>query len=143
MTLMTILIEGVVNMKKALNVSLFLQMPLISIYYGVYFSVPSSSDTIPIASMLTGLFLVALPMLRFSILNIILFIVSIKCSNSRLIMISTIGGVITSIASFLWLFVISSFTVYLVTGIYAFISLILGIILLKSNSYNNEEIKKE
>ena len=78
-----------------------------------------------------------------TVFDLNIFIVSIKCSNSRLIMISTIGGMITSIASFLWLFVISSFAVYLVTGIYAFISLILGIILLKSNSYNNEEIKKE
>ncbi len=126
-------------MKKVLNALLFLPMPLIGIYYGVYFSTPSNNDTIPIASMLIGLILVALPMLILSILNIILFIVSIKCSNSRLITISTIVGMITPIASFLWLFVISSFTVYLVTGIYAFISLILGIILLKSNSSNNTE----
>ena len=126
-------------MKKVLNTLLFLPMPLIGIYYGVYFSIPSDSDTIPIASMLIGVFLVALPMLIISVLNIILFIVSIKCSNNRLIMISTIVGMITPIASFLWLFVISSFTVYLVTGIYAFVSLILGIILLKSNSSNNTE----
>lgn len=124
-------------MKKVLNTLLFLPMPLIGIYYGVHFSTPNNSDTIPIASMLIGVFLVALPMLILSVLNIILFIVSIKCSNNRLIMISTIVGMITPIASFLWLFVISSFTVYLVTGIYAFISLILGIILLKANSSNN------
>ncbi len=126
-------------MKNMLNALLFLPMPLIGIYYGVYFSTPSNSDTIPIASVLIGLLLVALPMLILSILNIILFIVSIKCSNNRLITISTIVGMITPIASFLWLFVISSFTVYLVTGIYAFISLIFGIILLKSNSSNNTE----
>ncbi len=126
-------------MKKMLNALLFLPMPLIGIYYGVYFSTPSNSDTIPIASVLIGLLLVALPMLILSILNIILFIVNIKCSNTRLITISTIVGMITPIASFLWLFVISSFTVYLVTGIYAFVSLILGIILLKSNSSNNTE----
>ena len=126
-------------MKKVLNALLFLPMPLIGIYYVVYFSTPSNNDTIPIASMLIGLILDALPMLILSILNIILFIVSIKCSNSRLITISTIVGMITPIASFLWLFVISSFTVYLVTGIYAFISLILGIILLKYNSSNNTE----
>lgn len=126
-------------MKKMLNALLFLPMPLIGIYYGVYFSTPSNSDTIPIASVLIGLLLVALPMLILSILNIILFIVNIKCSNTQLITISTIVGMITPIASFLWLFVISSFTVYLITGIYAFVSLILGIILLKSNSSNNTE----
>lgn len=126
-------------MKKMLNALLFLPMPLIGIYYGVYFSIPSDSDTIPIASVLIGLLLVALPMLILSILNIILFIVNIKCSNTRLITISTIVGMITPIASFLWLFVISSFTVYLVTGIYAFVSLILGIILLKSISNNTTE----
>ena len=126
-------------MKKMLNALLFLPMPLIGIYYGVYFSTPSNSDTIPIASVLIGLLLVALPMLILSILNIILFIVNIKCSNTRLTTISTIVGMITPIASFLWLFIISSFTVYIVTGIYAFVSLILGIILLKSNSSNNTE----
>ncbi len=126
-------------MKKILNALLFLPMPLIGIYYGVYFSTPSNSDTIPIASVLIGLLLVALPMLILSILNIILFIVNIKCSNTQLITISTIVGMITPIASFLWLFVISSFTVYLVTGIYAFVSLILGIILLKSISNNTTE----
>ena len=126
-------------MKKMLNALLFLPMPLIGIYYGVYFSTPSNSDTIPIASVLIGLLLVALPMLILSILNIILFIVNIKCSNTQLITISTIVGMITPIASFLWLFVISSFTVYLVTGIYAFVSLILGIILLQSISNNTTE----
>lgn len=126
-------------MKKMLNALLFLPMPLIGIYYGVYFSTPSNSDTIPIASVLIGLLLVALPMLILSILNIILFIVNIKCSNTQLITISTIVGMITPIASFLWLFVISSFTVYLVTGIYAFVSLILGIILLKSILNNTTE----
>ncbi len=126
-------------MKKMLNALLFLPMPLIGIYYGVYFSTPSNSDTIPIASMLIGLLLVALPMLILSIINIILFIVNIKCSNTRLITISTIVGMITPIASFLWLFIISSFTVYLVTGIYAFVSLIFGIILLKSISNNTTE----
>ena len=112
-------------------------MPLIGIYYGVYFSIPSDSDTIPIASVIIGLILVALPMLILSIINITLFIVNNKCSDSRRIKISTIVGMITPIVSFLWLFVISWFNVYLVTGIYAFISLILGIILLKANSSND------
>ncbi len=124
-------------MKKVLNTLLFLPMPLIGIYYGVYFSIPSDSDTIPIASVIIGLILVALPMLILSIINITLFIVNNKCSDSRRIKISTIVGMITPIVSFLWLFVISWFNVYLVTGIYAFISLILGIILLKANSSND------
>ena len=124
-------------MKKVLNTLLFLPMPLIGIYYGVYFSTPSNSDTIPIASVIIGLILVALPMLILSIINITLFIVNNKCSDSRRIKISTIVGMITPIVSFLWLFVISWFNVYLVTGIYAFISLILGIILLKVNSSND------
>lgn len=124
-------------MKKVLNTLLFLPMPLIGIYYGVYFSIPSDSDTIPIASVIIGLILVALPMLILSIINITLFIVNNKCSDSRRIKISTIVGMITPIVSFLWLFVISWFNVYLVTGIYAFISLILGIILLKVNSSND------
>jgi len=124
-------------LKKVLNTLLFLPMPLIGIYYGVYFSIPSDSDTIPIASVIIGLILVALPMLILSIINITLFIVNNKCSDSRRIKISTIVGMITPIASFLWLFVISWFNVYLVTGIYAFISLILGIILLKANSSND------
>ena len=125
-------------MKKALSTLLFLPMPLIGIYYGVYFSTPSNSDTIPIASMMIGLFLVAAPMLILSVLNIIMFIVTIKCSDKRVKMFSVIVGMITPIAAFLWLFVMSSFTVYLVTGIYAFISLILGIILLISNLRDNE-----
>ena len=124
-------------MKKVLTALLFLPMLLIGIYYGVCFSTPSNSDTIPAASMLIGLLLVALPMLILSVINVILYIVSIKCNNRQLIMISTIAGMITPIASFLWLFVISSFNVYLVTGIYAFISLILGIVLLKANSSKN------
>jgi len=124
-------------LKKVLNTLLFLPMPLIGIYYGVYFSIPSDSDTIPIASVIIGLILVALPMLILSIINITLFIVNNKCSDSRRIKISTIVGMITPIVSFLWLFVISWFNVYLVTGIYAFISLILGIILLKANSSND------
>ena len=124
-------------MKKVLTALLFLPMLLIGIYYGMCFSTPSNSDTIPAASMLIGLLLVALPMLILSVINVILYIVSIKCNNRQLIMISTIAGMITPIASFLWLFVISSFNVYLVTGIYAFISLILGIVLLKANSSKN------
>lgn len=124
-------------MKKVLTALLFLPMLLIGIYYGVCFSTPSNSDTIPAASMLIGLLLVALPMLILSVINVILYIVSIKCNNRQLIMISTIAGMITPITSFLWLFVISSFNVYLVTGIYAFISLILGIVLLKANSSKN------
>ncbi|MBR6671038.1 MAG: hypothetical protein IKL31_09925 [Ruminococcus sp.] len=126
-------------MKKVLTALLFLPMLLIGIYYGVCFSTPSNSDTIPAASMLIGLLLVALPMLILSVINVILYIVSIKCNNRQLIMISTIAGMITPIASFLWLFVISSFNVYLVTGIYAFISLILGIVLLKANSSKNTD----
>ena len=126
-------------MKKVLTALLFLPMLLIGIYYGVCFSTPSNSDTIPVASMLIGLLLVALPMLILSVINVILYIVSIKCNNRQLIMISTIAGMITPIASFLWLFVISSFNVYLVTGIYAFISLILGIVLLKANSSKNTD----
>ena len=124
-------------MKKVLTALLFLPMLLIGIYYGVCFSTPSNSHTIPAASMLIGLLLVALPMLILSVINVILYIVSIKCNNRQLIIISTIAGMITPIASFLWLFVISSFNVYLVTGIYAFISLILGIVLLKANSSKN------
>lgn len=124
-------------MKKVLNALLFLPMPFIGIYYGIYFSTPGDSDTIPFASVLIGLLLVALPMLILSIINIKFFIVNNKSSDSRRIMISTIVGMITPILSFLWIFLISSFTVYLVTGIYASISLILGIILLKANSSND------
>ncbi len=56
-------------------------MPIIGIYYGVWFSIPGDSDTIPLMSMLTGIILVALPMLVLSILNIAMFIINIKCNN--------------------------------------------------------------
>lgn len=126
-------------MKKILNVLLYLPMPIIGIYYGVWFSIPGDSDTIPLMSMLTGIILVALPMLLLSILNIAMFIINIKCNNinKRIIIHTLIGGMMTPAIAFLWLLIMSNFNLYFVTGVYAFVSFILGIILLILTNKDN------
>lgn len=128
-------------MKKFLNILLFMPMTLIGIYYGVLFSVPDDSDTIRAASVFIGIFLVAVPMLILSVFNIILFAFRMKSNDIFIRKLTIILGMITSCAAFLWLLIISSFTVYIVTGIYAFISLVIGIILLISDVENSNQIQ--
>ena len=126
-------------MKKLLYILLFMPMSLIGIYYGVFFSFPSDNDTIRAASVFIGFFLVAVPMFILSVFNIILFVVRMKSNDFFIRKLTIILGMITPCAAFLWLFIISSFTVYIVTGIYAFISLAIGILLLISDAGNNKQ----
>lgn len=123
-------------MKKILNILLYLPMLPIGIYYSMLFSVPDSSDTIPAASMFIGILLVAVPMLIFSVFDIIAFIIGLKSQNRKVINISLICGIVIPFLAFLWLFIISGFTVYTVTGIYAVAALIIGVILLISDTKN-------
>ncbi len=117
-------------MKKLFSALLYLPMTIIGIYYGIYFSIPGDGDTIPLASMIIGIMLVAIPMLILSVLNIAMFIINIKYNSTKIQMLTLIGGIIVPVLAFLWLLILSSFTVYITTGIYAFTSCVLGIILL-------------
>ncbi len=126
-------------MNKLLKIIMYLPMPLIGIYYGIYFSIPGDSDTIPFASMLTGIILVAVPMLFLSILNVFMFIISIKYNmniEKKVRSMILLGGMLTPVLAFLWLYLISSFTVYAVTGIYVLISFVSGSILFLLNKRN-------
>lgn len=119
-------------MKKLLSALLYLPMVLIGIYYSIYFAMPGDSDTIPFASMLIGIILVALPMLALCVCNVMMFVIftghnKISKRNRKRIIFS---GMLTPILSFLWLFLISSFTVYVVTGVYVLAALVLGGVLL-------------
>lgn len=123
-------------MKKLLNILLYLPMPVMGIGYGIYFSIPGDSDTVPFASMLTGIILVALPMMILSIFNIAMFLANCKCgkADKKVRRHTLIGGMISPVLAFLWLFIMSNFNVYLVTGVYVFVSLISGTILLVLNA---------
>lgn len=119
-------------MKKILSALLYLPMVLIGIFYSIYFAIPGDSDTIPFASMLIGIILVAIPMLALCVCNVMMFVIFTrhKKVSKRIRKFIIIGGMLTSIWSFLWLFLISSFTVYVVTGVYALAALVLGGVLL-------------
>lgn len=126
-------------MKRIKSFLLYFPMVIIGTYYGIVFSTPGDSDTIPFASMIIGMILVGFPMLAFSVFNIAMMIINVTSSDKKIRTFTLICGMISPVLSFLWLLIISSFTVYVLTGVYAVFSVVFGIILLILNNKGNTE----
>ena len=122
-----------------LKILLYLPMAAVGLYYGVCSSIPSGSDTIPLASSFIGIILVLLPMLVAACLNITMFIVSMVCKGSKIQTIVSILGMLSSAAEFLYLLIISSFMIYIPTGICLFIAFVSGGLLLFTGRRNDNQ----